>query len=325
MRNDFSSNYLMHHGILGQKWGVRRYQNPDGSLTSAGREHYGVKEGGSVSDISTAKGYNRRVKDLKKAIKKNEKKRGKEHTKIANNPENFLGANKKHAKKIEEYSENIRKGQSELDSLMKKAESEGFNTRFGKIREKKSDSKREQKNLASSIKKQQNLDSVKDQISKGVSAEQKKELREKYKKMNDAFDAEEKFWSSKEATKARDDAYNETLLWYKKNEPEQLNAWIKDSGGKDTGLNAYHDFRKVFEGTHDEKLTEAEQAYRKRTNVDTDWDTAYSDWSSYSDQITKQLVGKYGNQKISGSSVSVNSYVKNQVDALSSEEKKKKK
>lgn len=32
-----SRNYLEHHGILGQKWGVRRYQNYDGSLTSAGR------------------------------------------------------------------------------------------------------------------------------------------------------------------------------------------------------------------------------------------------------------------------------------------------
>lgn len=35
-------NYLAHHGILGQKWGVRRYQNEDGSLTSAGRKRYGV-------------------------------------------------------------------------------------------------------------------------------------------------------------------------------------------------------------------------------------------------------------------------------------------
>lgn len=29
--------YLAHHGIKGQKWGVRRYQNADGSLTSVGK------------------------------------------------------------------------------------------------------------------------------------------------------------------------------------------------------------------------------------------------------------------------------------------------
>ena len=31
---------LYHHGILGMKWGIRRYQNKDGSLTSAGKKRY---------------------------------------------------------------------------------------------------------------------------------------------------------------------------------------------------------------------------------------------------------------------------------------------
>lgn len=31
-------NELYHHGVLGQKWGVRRYQNKDGSLTMAGKK-----------------------------------------------------------------------------------------------------------------------------------------------------------------------------------------------------------------------------------------------------------------------------------------------
>lgn len=57
--------YLAHHGVKGQKWGIRRYQNPDGSLTSEGMARYGInsKDPNSKGDLKT------RTKALRKASK----------------------------------------------------------------------------------------------------------------------------------------------------------------------------------------------------------------------------------------------------------------
>ena len=38
------SDYISHFGVKGMKWGIRRYQNKDGSLTPEGRKRYGRSE-----------------------------------------------------------------------------------------------------------------------------------------------------------------------------------------------------------------------------------------------------------------------------------------
>ena len=40
MNAHYDDRNLYHHGIKGQRWGVRRYQNKDGSLTPEGRRKY---------------------------------------------------------------------------------------------------------------------------------------------------------------------------------------------------------------------------------------------------------------------------------------------
>lgn len=71
--NYSTASYLMHYGILGQKWGVRRYQNPDGSLTPEGRKHYGLNtldynERYSGDKKAGIKAYKKERKALRKAV-----------------------------------------------------------------------------------------------------------------------------------------------------------------------------------------------------------------------------------------------------------------
>ena len=98
---------LYHHGILGQKWGIRRYQNKDGSLTAEGKNRKTVFVSGSSKTQDKNSPYYR--KKLPKEVRSELNKHIKDEDKIVvgdapgidRQVQNYL--NKKRYKNVEVY------------------------------------------------------------------------------------------------------------------------------------------------------------------------------------------------------------------------------
>lgn len=87
--------YLAHHGIKGQRWGIRRYQNEDGTLTALGRKHVGQ---GSAAN---------------KVMRRNDR----DVSKIEKAEQNIMSAREKNRNKIaSKYNKKIQKLQADKDS-----------------------------------------------------------------------------------------------------------------------------------------------------------------------------------------------------------------
>jgi len=63
--SDSYSGFLAHHGIKGQKWGVRRFQNPDGTRTEAGKKRYRTGKQKPMSEYSSEKVTNESLRSYK--------------------------------------------------------------------------------------------------------------------------------------------------------------------------------------------------------------------------------------------------------------------
>ena len=95
---------LYHHGILGMKWGVRRYQNEDGTLTSKGKARYMQVESS---------------KHLQKSETRKARKTLRYHTKF---DPRYAATYGKKSTKFKNKAERYGKGTNEYNKYMKKAE-----------------------------------------------------------------------------------------------------------------------------------------------------------------------------------------------------------
>ena len=61
-------DYLEHYGIKGMRWGIRRYQNPDGTLTELGKKQY-EKERSEEIELVNDHYNNVRNREIKRSVK----------------------------------------------------------------------------------------------------------------------------------------------------------------------------------------------------------------------------------------------------------------
>lgn len=131
---DIYDDYLMHHGIRGQHWGVRRYQNEDGSLTSVGKARQAKADNlkSNVQKIKTAIRDEKdtdRVKALKGDLKDNKKelrdmkrvdKMASKQDKIANKIHALETKNAKLRKKTDKYYKQELAGKITMNDVSEK-------------------------------------------------------------------------------------------------------------------------------------------------------------------------------------------------------------
>lgn len=90
---------MSHHGIIGMKWGVRRYQNPDGSLTAEGRKRLEKKDAKWAH-----KNYNKIVSTARKEISKDLDRYANE---LLNDPDSFTSSGKISSTTINAYNKKM--------------------------------------------------------------------------------------------------------------------------------------------------------------------------------------------------------------------------
>ena len=222
---------LYHWGILGMKWGVRRWQNPDGTLTEAGKAHYGKVSGDSASKEASNAASAKATAKATPAISALSG-IGQSAAETVGNTITREATNRVIAGSIDGFV----KGTA-IGALA------GLTVSGLYLLGKKISQKRKEK-------------------AEKILEENKNKEAEQFIKDHELDDA---FWTSKEKLEADNFAYEKTKEFWKKQDPELYDRLVKANNGSEEGLDKYHDFRKVYEGYQDNELVKAKQKYTEHT------------------------------------------------------------
>lgn len=118
--NVIFTDELYHHGVKGQKWGVRRYQNSDGSLTAAGKARYDAKEANKEARQARNDWASARRNFIRKESRDNSRQKKKEYYESVENLKNKRAKAKEEKIKatrlaVKEYNKAYDKASSEAD------------------------------------------------------------------------------------------------------------------------------------------------------------------------------------------------------------------
>jgi hypothetical protein len=127
-----TTNELYHYGILGQKWGIRRYQYPDGSLTPAGRKRYaGGVSTNSHAPVNSYRSYNDKpIPSNQNKSNNNDEVDLKIANQMSNETNNFLNSMSNLARRVDKKKN---KSKDQLDEEVKAMSNEELQKRVNRM------------------------------------------------------------------------------------------------------------------------------------------------------------------------------------------------